>query len=193
MIREGKMKNPCFVFAVFFVLISAGAYGQAPPATVPQGAVLVVPTKPNAATQQGLKPFASAAQQARFETVKAYMRFPSPLQRGDQYCAGLGDEAAFFLYAIMVHSQPLSVGQTLTALDIIHKSFANPASIQRGQTRPVKSLALLKIIQSTAVDQTVKERITVETNFLNAVPATITPTPIGAPGQPPPAGPVGLF
>jgi hypothetical protein len=117
----------------------------------------------------------------------------SGLKGGDETLAAFGDQTAFFIYTVMVSSPPLSAAQTLTALDIIHKSFARPSAIQGGDRKPVASLALLKIFQATAVDQMVKERVAAETNYLNTLPATIDSAPIGVPGQPPPAGPVGLF
>jgi hypothetical protein len=143
---------------------------------------------PQASAQQGPRPFANAAQQARFAIVRGYMRRSSPLQIGNQYLAGLGDEAAFFIYNLGIYS-PLSAAQTLTALDIIHKSFADPLAIRNGEDRkPLKSLALLKLFQATAGDETVKERIVVETNFLNAVPQNPVAPPIGIIGPPPAPG-----
>jgi hypothetical protein len=121
------------------------------------------------------------------------MGFPSPLKGGDETLAAYGDSAAFFISVFTGHNPPLSAPQTLTALDIIHKSFARLNAVQSGDRKPEATLALLKIFQATAVDQTVKERIAIETNFLNTLPATIESTPIGVPGQPRPAGPAGLF
>ena len=108
------------------------------------------------------------------------MRYPSPLSPiGDGRLSMMGDEAAFHLYSIMITRPPLTPAQTLTVLDIIHNSFKNPAFIQNDADRkPEKSLALLKIIQATAVDQAVKERIAAETTFLTSLPATITPVQI---------------
>jgi hypothetical protein len=91
----------------------------------------------------------------------------------------MGDEAAFHLFSIMITRPPLTPAQTLTVLDIIHNSFKMPAAIRsRADYNPRSSLALLKIIQATAVDQIVKERIAAETTFLTTLPATITPVPI---------------
>jgi hypothetical protein len=121
------------------------------------------------------------------------MTFNSPLQGGKMTLAGMGDEAAFDIYTLMVNSPPMTAAQTLTALDIIHKAFARPVAIQYGLTKPTNSLALLKIFQATAVDQAVKERIATETNFLNAVPEKIVPPPPAVYPPPPPGVPIGLF
>jgi hypothetical protein len=112
--------------------------------------------------------------------VKEYMRYPSPLSPiGDGWLAMMGDDAAFYLQSIMGTMPPLTTAQTLTVLDIIHNSFKMPAKIQSiGDRNPKKSLALLNMIQATAVDQFVKERIAVETTFLTTLPQTFTPIPL---------------
>jgi hypothetical protein len=131
------------------------------------------------------RPTLPPAIQARFATVSAYMRMSSPLQLGDRYLAALGDESAFFIYSFIVNSPPLTSVQMLTALDIVHKSFVHPMAIQGGAARkPEKSLALLKMLQETAVDQTVKERIASEMNFLNDVPKRIYAPWMGIPTPP---------
>ena len=187
------MRRTGVIFAIPFLACTI-ATGQSAPAS-PSGAP--VPdthwTVPGGSDPQKAPKFRDPALQARYFRVTAYLRFTSPLQGGDETLAGEGDEAAFFIYTLIASGPPLTSAQTLTALDIIHKSFASPVAIQNGQTKPTKSLALLKIIQASAVDQTVKERIAAETNYLNALPEKIVPTPIGIPGQPPPSGPVGLF
>ena len=135
------------------------------------------------------RPFANPAMQARFDTVKGYMALPSPLKRGDGYCAMLGDEAAFFIYGIVVSNPPLTAAQTLTALDIIHKSFGDLLAVRNAADRkPRSSLALLKLFQATAVDEDVKERIATETSFLNALPLNVTAPAMGVPEPPPPPG-----
>jgi hypothetical protein len=71
---------------------------------------------------------------------------------------------------------------------IILKSFMHPyaikyvATIQNAATiqnvaniKPTSSLALLQKFQAIAVDEAVKERIAIETNFVNAVPQTLPP------------------
>jgi len=91
----------------------------------------------------------------------------------------MGDEAAFYVSSIMIKRPPLTPAQTLTVLDIIHNSFKRPVFIQsHADRKPQKSLALLKMLQATAVDQIVKERIAAETTFLNTLPEKITPVPI---------------
>ena len=137
-----------------------------------------------AAPQDG-RAFPNSAIQARFATVSAYMRFSSPLQLGDRYLAALGDDAAFFVYSFMANTTPLTAGQMLTALDIIHKSFVRPMAIQGGAARkPEESLALLKMLQETAVDQAVKDRIASEMNYLNDVPKKIYAPWMGIPDPP---------
>ena len=80
--------------------------------------------------------------------VQYYMTFASPLQLGTGRLAGMGDEAAFDVYTPMANSKTLTAAETLTALDIIHKSFANSLAIQNPQDqKPIKSLALLKMFQ----------------------------------------------
>ena len=112
--------------------------------------------------------------------MKEYMRYPSPLSPiGDGFLAMMGDEAAFHVYSIVITRPRLTAAQTLTVLDIIHNSFKMPAAIQsQADRKPEKSLALLKMLQATAVDQILKERIATETTFLKSLPETITPVPI---------------
>ena len=91
----------------------------------------------------------------------------------------MGDETAFFLSGLIGSRPPLTPAQTLTVLDLIHNSFKKPAFIRsHADRKPEKSLALLKVLQTTAVDQTVKERIATETTFLTTLPETITPVQI---------------
>jgi hypothetical protein len=126
------------------------------------------------AAQHDGRAFPNPAIQARFASVSAYMRMPSPLQLGDQFLAALGDDAAFFVYCFMTSSPPLTAEQMLTALDVIHKSFAHPMDIQGGAARrPEHAIAFLKILQAATTNQIVKDRIAVEANFLNDVPKKI--------------------
>jgi hypothetical protein len=90
----------------------------------------------------------------------------------------MGDEAAFYVSVVMSEMPPLTTAQTLTVLDIIHNSFKQMDAIQNTAYRnPKASLAMLKRIQATAVDQTVKERIAAETTFLTTLPEKITLKP----------------
>jgi len=137
-----------------------------------------------AARKNGMA-FPNSAIQARFASVSAYMRLPSPLQLGGRYLAAVGDDSAFFIYSFMVNGPPLTAGQMLTALDIIHKSFIHPMAIQGGAARkPEKSLALLKMLSETAIDQAVTERIASETKFLNDVPKKLYAPWMGIPNPP---------
>jgi hypothetical protein len=148
---------------------------------LPSGAIVDL----GPAARQDGRAFPTSAIQARFATVSAYMRLSSPLQLGDRYLAALGDDSAFFVYSFMANNPPLSAGQMLTALDIIHKSFVHPMAIQGGAARkPKTSLALLKMLKATAVDQTVKECIASEMNFLNDVPKKIYAPWMGIPDPP---------
>jgi len=122
---------------------------------------------------------------AKFASISAYMRLSSPLQFGDQYLAAMGDQSAFWIYAFMANSPPFTSAQMLTALDIIHKSFASPMDIQDGAARrPKNAMELLKIFQAATTDQTVKDRIAFETTFLNDVPKKIYAPWRGIPEHP---------
>ena len=136
------------------------------------------------AAQHDGRAFPDPAIQARFASVSAYMRMSSPLQLGDQYLAALGDDAAFFVFCFMANP-PLTGPQMLTAMDILHKAFASPMDIQGGAARkPKDAMRLLKIFQASTTDQTVKDRIAVETNFLNDVPKKIYAPWRGIPEHP---------
>jgi hypothetical protein len=148
---------------------------------LPSGAIVDL----GPAARQDERASRNSAIQARFATVSAYMRLSSPLQPGDRYLAALGDDSAFFVYSFMANEPSLTARQVLTALDIIHKSFVHPMAIQGGAARkPEKRFALLKMLQETAVDQTVKERIASEMNFLNDVPKKIYAPWLGIPTPP---------
>jgi len=128
---------------------------------LPAGAI----TDPSPSTQSAAMP---AFIRAEFASVSAYMRLSRPLQIGDTYLAALGDEAAFHIYGFIFNNSPLTTPQMLMALDIIHKSFAHPMQIQNGASRrPEKTMALFKMLQAGRLDQTVKDRIALETNYLN--------------------------
>jgi hypothetical protein len=174
--KHDQMKQPTFASGVLFVLACCCAYGQPVPLPAP------VQTVDKACEVHPVDPAFPPSPQmhGRCLAVKAYMGHPSPLSPiGDGTLSMMGDEAAFHLFSIMMERPPLTPVQTLTVLDIIHNSFKNPVFIQsHADRKPEKSLALLKIIQATAVDQLVKERIAAETTFLTTLPATITPVPI---------------
>lgn len=136
------------------------------------------------AAQHDGRTFPNPAIQARFASVSAYMRMPSPLQLGDRYLAALGDDAAFFVFCFMTNP-PFTAAQMLTALDIIHKAFASPMDIQGGAARkPQDAVRLLNIFQAATTDQTVKDRIAAETKFLNDVPKKIYAPWRGIPEHP---------
>jgi hypothetical protein len=106
----------------------------------------------------------------------------------------MGDEAAFHIFTFLGTSSPLTAAQTLTALDILHNAFAMPNAILNPSDRkPVQSLVVLKMLQATAVDQIVKERIAIETTFLMNVPTEVLPPPMGVPGPPPAPGTTPFF
>jgi hypothetical protein len=170
--------------SVLFVLACCGAYGQGvnqAQSSLPPGVAPITPVPVSQPSGQGNPPaFPTAQMRGRYLSVKDYMRYPSPLSPiGDGNLSMMGDEAAFHLYTIMITMPPLTAAQTLTVLDIIHNSFKAPVFIQsHADRKPNKSLALLKMLQATAVDQVVKERIATETTFLNSLPEKITPVPI---------------
>jgi hypothetical protein len=185
------MRKVVVGLAAVTVLACSAAYGQVAPAT--QG--FVTPVDPSGTAPAPTQPLVKVtAAQWRLSVIQWYMTFPSPLLIGDMRLHGMGDEAAFDIYSLMATRAPLTQAETLTALDIIHKSFARPIAIQNPADRkPVHSLALLKMFQATAVDQTVKERIAIETNYLNSVPANPVAPPVGVPGPPPPHGTTPFF
>lgn len=128
---------------------------------LPAGAI----TDPSPSTPSAAMP---AFIRAQFASISAYMRLSRPLQIGDTYLAALGDEAAFHIYGFMIKNSPLTTPQMLMALDIIHKSFAHPMQIQNGASRrPEKTMALFKMFQADNIDQTVRDRIALETDYLN--------------------------
>ena len=180
------------------VLASGGVFGQSVAAqqVSPSGPIGGFPTLLGAPPQAPIF-YPDPAMQAQFATVWSYIRLPSPLEFGDQYLSMLGDRAGFFIFAIMAdraRTSPnpavaLTAGEMLTALDIVHKSFAMPKFIQNaGDLKPSSSLMVLKLFQAFAIDQTVKDRIVVETNFLNSVPEVIIPDPLAPLGPPPAPG-----
>lgn len=134
---------------------------SAPANDRPSGAIVdPSPSTPSAAMPAFIR--------AQFASISAYMRLSRPLQIGDAYLAALGDEAAFHIYGFIFNNPPLTTPQMLTALDIIHKSFANPMQIQNGASRrPENTMALFKMLQADTADRTVIDRIALETNYLN--------------------------
>jgi hypothetical protein len=184
------MKNRHLALALLLTSLCGSAFSQSVSAPqLPPGALVGTPSNPPGASAL-IQPPASftAGQKHRFGTVQAYMAFPSPLQWGDQLLAGMGDEAAADLLIMLASAPPLSVPQMQTAMDIVHKSFFMPRAIQNvADRKPTASLALLQKFQATAVDQTLKERIAAENNFLNAVPKTFPPLQLPANLGPPPA------
>ncbi len=168
------MKQLIFSRSVLFVLASCGVYGQLVAPFHPP-----TPTVDNECRVDTVYPL-SAPMHGDCLAVKEYMRYPSPLSPiGDGWLAMMGDEAAFHLSSIIALRPPLTAAQTLIVLDIVHNSFKMPSAIRsHADRKPEKSLALLKRLQATAVDQIVKERIATEVTFLTTLPTSITPVPI---------------
>jgi hypothetical protein len=168
------MKQTGLVLVMVF-LTQHVVFGQST-AVDGSGVTLHAPFGASAALPDTSRRFSDPAMQAKYDTIKAYMRLPSPLKFGDQYLALLGDQAAFFLFVYIT-------------LDILHKAFAKPKFIQdAGHRKPDGSLALLKLLQASAINEDVKERIVIETNFLLAIPQYIAPEVMVAPGPPPEPG-----
>jgi hypothetical protein len=198
--KEVKMRQISFVLMIPLILFCGPAFGQsAGQPQLPPGAKLYW-TSPAPQKLIGPPPPAnfSNAQKFRYYTIQWYLTFPSPLQLGDQLLANMGDEAAADLLMILGASPALSGAQMLTAMDIVHKSFMDPraikdvAMIQNAATiqnvanrKPTSSLALLQKFQASAVDEAVKERIAIETNFVNAVPQTLPPLTLQGNSGPP--------
>jgi hypothetical protein len=173
---------------VFFILACSCIYGQAvstPGTSLPPGVTFVTPstqTNRDIGCGEDSAPEHRPSGQilGRCIAIREYMRYKSPISPvGDMVVSMMGDETAFFLSGLIGSRPPLTPAQTLTVLDLIHNSFKKPAFIRsHADRKPEKSLALLKMLQTTAVDQTVKERIATETTFLTTLPETITPVQI---------------
>jgi hypothetical protein len=194
------VRQTSFVLMIALILFCGPAFGQSGgQPQLPPGAKLY---RPSPSPQPiGPPPPAnfSRAQTFRYYTIQWYLTFPSPLQLGDQLLADMGDDAAVDLLMILGASPVLSGAQMLTAMDIIHKSFMHPRAIKDAGTiqnpttiqnvanrKPTSSLALLQKFQAIAVDEAVKERIAIETNFVNAVPQTLPPLTLHGNSGPPP-------
>lgn len=183
------MKREILSIGIFGILTCSYAYGQTVAAQSTNG--IMPGSQPNRNIGCGED---SAPQYrpsgdilGRCIAIREYMRYKSPISPiGDMVVSMMGDETAFFLYGLIVSQPPLTPAQTLTVLDLIHNSFKNPVLIRsHADRKPEKSLHLLRLLQATAVDQIVKERIATETTFLTTLPATITPVPIlNLPSQP---------
>lgn len=185
------MKLMHFSSIVLFVLACCSAFGQTDytqgTRALPTGMVGGIPTtQPDTASNAGCGEEASPAFRppqdvlGRCVAIREYMRYTSPISPiGDMVVSMMGDETAFFLQSIILSRPPLTAVQALTVLDLIHNSFKQPVFIRsQADRKPEKSLALLKMLQATAVEQAVKERIAAETTFLTTLPATVTPIPI---------------
>ena len=170
--------------AIFLLLVGSLVFAQA---TAPLSQPIPGQSGPPADTRvvdavdsEGAPSFLPKEIRWHYDFVKAYMRQKSPLgQVGAGPLSEMGDEAAFHVFFIMGKRPPLAPDQTLTVLDILHSAFAKPEMIQHGgDLEPNKTRQLLKIIEKTAVDQRVKERIAIETNFLQTVPKKIVRGPL---------------
>ena len=177
------MKQAILASCVLFVLAGSSVYGQPAPYSQPSPNSLPQPapktTSLEAPMSPGVKKGVAPIMQWNYTCVKEYMRYPSPLSPiGDGVLGMMGDEAAFYVSVVMSEMPTLTAAQTLTVLDIIHNSFKQMDAIQNiAYRKPRRSLAMLKTIQATAVDQTVKERIAAETTFLTTLPEKITLKP----------------
>jgi hypothetical protein len=156
--------------ALVLVLISGFAYGQA------GGPTTGIHTGIHAAGDPPEPVTILTPAQHQLSWVKGLMTFTSPLKGVDFALGMLGDEAAANILMILGDAPSLSGAQMQTAMDIVHNSFLHPYAIEDVANRkPTASLALLRKLQATAVDQLVKERIAAETTFLNAMPQTLPP------------------
>jgi len=179
------------IFAILAVFIASSATEAQTPSSTPSSpqGTLVVPGV-RADEPDNVRHFPDALMESQFRMVRFYMRLRSPLQFGDQYLSMLGDKAAFFTFVAMGDRGRLTMDETLTALDIIHKAFAKPKFIQNsGDRDPSNALRLLDLLQANgALDQVAKDRIVQERNFLHLVPQNIAPDPMLPPGPPPERG-----
>jgi hypothetical protein len=176
------MKRQISAISTLMLMACCFASGQNEPFN---GSAPPAPT--TTTTEVPAKYLPSPQMRGRIAAVKEYMRYPSPLSPiGDLTLSMMGDEAAFIVSYLMTTMPPLTPAQKLTVLDIIHNSFKMPAAIRDGASyNPKNSLALLKMLQATAVDQAVKERIATEVAFLTTLPKTITRPPwVNLPSKP---------
>ncbi len=152
-----------------------------PPEAVPRQ-VGITPMSPLKAAPPDNGPafYPNDAMRWRYTAVKEYMRHKSPIGPvGSGVLASMGDESAFHVYVLVKDRLPLPTDEAMTVLDIVHNSFKIPAAIQQAaDRRPEKSLALLMLIQASATNQVVKERIATETAFLKTVPEKIMAPPL---------------
>ena len=151
------------ILAIVLSLTASAGYGQSGATT---GGTL---------TGAGQSQAVPNSPEARFPVMAYYMTLSSPMKGGDQALAGMGDDAAVQVLALVESRPPLSAAQMQTAMDIVHKAFARPRAIPPEKRKPTSALKLLQVFQATATDQLVKERIAAETNYLNAVPQIVPP------------------
>ena len=116
-------------------------------------------------------------EQYKYLHIQTYLYEPGP-EIGAGVLGMMGDSAAFFIIAVMGNREPLDADEALTVLEMIHKSFSMPAFVQNaGDLKPNNTVQLLQLLQKTAVDQRVKERIAIESTFIKMIPSKIDRKP----------------
>lgn len=153
-----------FNVVVVFVVALGAAYGQG-------DVVIPLPGGGRATTAKARPaepiPNSMTPEEFRLKEIAWYLSLSSPLQTGAVQLHGMGDEAAIDVLKILGDKPSLSVGEQHTALDIVHRSFEQPASILNpAHRKPAATLFLLRFLGTTAQDATVKARIQEETKFV---------------------------
>jgi hypothetical protein len=162
------------------IVVSSQMMAQSASSGVPPGATGVAPNAiPHG--EQNTFPTTLSPMEYRMRLVEWNLGFDDPKQIGSVSFHAMGDEAAFHIYRIMNAKKGLTLKETRNALEILHRAFESLAAVSNGaDKKPKKALVLLDILQSTAADQLVKERIASERTFLLTLPEQVGTTgPLG--------------
>jgi hypothetical protein len=113
----------------------------------------------------------------RLKLVERLMSLPSPVANGAAQLWGMGDEVAVDVLMTLSASPSLMPKSIPSVLDIIHMAFEKPPSIiEPVNRRPQAATFLLQYLNSTTSDDTIKERITKETAFVQSSTASSAAT-----------------
>jgi hypothetical protein len=98
------------------------------------------------------------------------MEHSSPLTVGNAQLHRLGDQAAVDIMRVL-GEKTLTEAQMPTVLDMLHKAFERPAAIVNHSNRAPRATSfLLQVLDTSAQDQSIKQRIA-ETKAFVAVAA----------------------
>lgn len=118
-----------------------------------------------------------SGEQWRLKLVEYLISLPSPVSFGAVQLHGMGDEAAADIVKLLGERPTRTSAELQSALDVIHMAFEQPASIiEPAHRKPMAALFLMQHLASSS-DETVKERITKERKFLDALTVPPRPTP----------------